>query len=352
MPGPQHGDGLDAAAAAWLAHLRVERGLAPNTLQAYGRDLRRYLGFLRGRGIASAGEVAEADVRAYSAALRTGSAAPSSPGVPAPASAGRALVSVRRFHAFAHAEGLAAGNPAADVTPASPGLRLPKALTIDEVTRLLEALPVPPPDDEQGRGGGPGDVSSARGSGGTEAAVRLRDRALLEVLYGTGARVSEATGLNVDDLDFTERAVRLLGKGDKERIVPLGSHAAAHLGAYLARGRPVLASGARGDGPRGAVFLNTRGARLSRQLAWHVIGQAAERAGLPGRAGPHTLRHSFATHLLDGGADLRVVQELLGHASVTTTQIYTKVSMARLKEVYATTHPRAHYGYQIDAGRP
>jgi integrase/recombinase XerD len=171
-----------------------------------------------------------------------------------------------------------------------------------------------------------------------KAVADVRDRAFVEVLYGAGARISEATGLDVDDLDLTDRVVRLRGKGSKERLVPLGSYAVDALTAYLVRARPTLAAAGRGTP---AVFLNVRGSRLSRQGAWGIVRAAAERAGLRAGVTPHTLRHSFATHLLEGGADVRTVQELLGHASVTTTQIYTRVTVAQLREVYAASHPRA-----------
>jgi integrase/recombinase XerD len=200
------------------------------------------------------------------------------------------------------------------VSPPRPPARLPKAISIEDVERLL----------------------SAASLGDTPAS--LRDRALLEVLYGAGARISEAVGLDVDDIDAQEGVVRLFGKGGKERLVPLGSYAAEAVSAYLVRGRPALASKGKGTA---AIFLNQRGGRLSRQSAWSTLRAAAERAGLSGHLSPHTLRHSFATHLLDGGADVRVVQELLGHASVTTTQIYTMVTVQRLREVYAQSHPRA-----------
>ena len=229
-------------------------------------------------------------------------------------SAARTLVAVRGFHRFAVREGLTPVDPAAPVKPPAPAKRLPKALPLSDVEALLEAA----------------------GSAGT--ALALRDRALLELLYGTGARISEAVGLDVDDLDLDEAVVRLVGKGSKERRVPLGSYAAEACSAYLVRGRPELVAAGRGAP---AVFLNARGGRLSRQSAWSVLVRAAERAGLASAVSPHTLRHSFATHLLDGGADVRVVQELLGHASVTTTQIYTLVTVDRLREVYATAHPRA-----------
>lgn len=236
----------------------------------------------------------------------------------AASSAGRAVVAVRGLHAFALAEGIAAADPARPVRPPAPPRRLPKAISIAEVERLLQ---VP--------GGGP---------------PQLRDRALLELLYGTGARISELTGLDVDDLDLaaggTPAVVRLAGKGGKQRMVPVGGYARQALDAYLVRARPVLAASARSGQPSPAVFLNARGGRLTRQGAWGVLRAAAERAGLAD-VSPHTLRHSFATHLLDGGADVRVVQELLGHASVTTTQIYTLVTVDKLREVYAASHPRA-----------
>lgn len=334
-------EALDSAARMWLDHLRVERGLAANTLAAYRRDLRRYLGFLETRGISGLAGVSEADILAFGAELREGGNGARA----AESSVGRALVTVRGFHRFCALEGISEDDPAASVAPASPAMRLPKALAVDEVLALLEAVPVPPVTGDAGAGG------STR-----EVALALRDRALLELLYGTGARVSEVIGLDIDDVDLQERTLLLRGKGDKQRMAPVGRYAAEHLGAYLTRGRPVLlgsaaartsARSARAVTARtrahAAVFLNTRGARLSRQSAWAVIHDAAQRAGLPGRVGPHTLRHSFATHVLDGGADIRVVQELLGHASVTTTQIYTKVTLARLREVYASAHPRAGY---------
>lgn len=229
-------------------------------------------------------------------------------------SAARTVVAVRGFHKFCVAEGLTTTDPAAGVKPPSPPKRLPKALALSDVEAILETA----------------------SAGGT--ALARRNRALLEVLYGTGARISEAVALDVDDLDLAEGVVRLLGKGSKERIVPIGSYAAEAVEAYVRTGRPALVRGGRG-GP--AVFLNARGGRLSRQSAWAVLRQTVERAGLDVAVSPHTLRHSFATHLLDGGADVRVVQELLGHASVTTTQLYTLVTVDKLRELYATAHPRA-----------
>jgi integrase/recombinase XerD len=293
---------------AYLDHLAVERGVAPNTLGAYRRDLGRYLDFLSGRGIRSLDRVAESDVAEFTMALRSGDR-----GHPPLAAS-----------SVAAAEGLTDTDVAHAVKPPAPGRRLPKALPYDQVLRLLEAA-----------GGGSGDPAA-----GVDGGPRgLRDRALLEMLYSTGARISETVGLDVDDLDLGERSVVLRGKGGKQRLVPIGRPALVAVDAYLVRGRPVLA--ARGKGNAGALFLNARGARLSRQSAWQVLHTAAERAGIAAAVSPHTLRHSFATHLLDGGADVRVVQELLGHASVTTTQIYTLVTVNTLREVWATAHPRA-----------
>jgi integrase/recombinase XerD len=224
------------------------------------------------------------------------------------------VVAVRGFHRFLVLEGRTAIDPAGQVQPPSAPKRLPKAIALDAVERVLAA------------------------AGPLDTAAGLRDRALLELLYGCGARISEAVGCAVDDLDLDAGLVRLHGKGSKERIVPIGSYAVTAVGAYLVRGRPELA--ARGQGTP-VVFLNARGGALSRQSAWAVLAGAADRAGLTGKVSPHTLRHSFATHLLEGGADVRVVQELLGHASVTTTQLYTRVTADTLREVYTATHPRA-----------
>ena len=301
---------LDRAAAAYRDHLAVERGLAANSLSAYGRDLRRYQRFCAARGLTAMDQVTETDLDDFLAWLRTGDAdhAPLSA-----ASAARTLVAVRGFHRFAAREGISAADPGRDVRPPSPGRRLPKALSVAEVEAILTS------------------------TGGSAAdALGLRDRALLEFLYGTGARISEAVGLDVDDLELSEGIVLLRGKGGKQRMVPVGSKAREAMDAYLVRGRPALT----GDGGP-AVFRNARGGRLSRQSAWTILRSAAERAGVAVEVSPHTLRHSFATHLLDGGADVRVVQELLGHASVTTTQVYTKVTVEHLREVFALAHPRS-----------
>ncbi len=301
----------------------MERGLAASTVEAYRRDLRRYASALAGRGKTALADVTAADVADFLASLREGD----DEHVPlAVSSSARAVIAVRGLHAFAVAQRLAGADPAREVAPPSPPRRLPKAITVTEVERLLDAA-----------GPGPGQQSAD--------ARQLRDRALLEFLYGTGARISEATGLDVDELRLDAGlqapeypVVRLAGKGSKHRVVPVGSYAVRALEVYLVRARPVL-----DQGKSPAVFLNARGGRLTRQGAWGVLHAAAVRAGLYPQieVSPHTLRHSFATHMLDGGADIRVVQELLGHASVTTTQVYTLITVDRLREVYASSHPRA-----------
>ncbi len=298
---------ISAVLRTYLDHLAVERGTAPNTLDAYTRDLSRYLDHLAALGVDEVAAVEERHVSAFLAVLREGDE--EHPPLMA-SSAARALVAVRGLHRFAVREGVTPHDVARAVKPPAPPRRLPKALPVDDVLRLLDT-PI---------GDGPGE---------------LRDRALLEVLYSTGARISEAVGLDLDDVDSAERTVLLDGKGGKQRLVPIGRPA---LDAYLVRARPGFAAKGRGAP---AVFLNARGGRLSRQSAWTALKASAERAGLVAAVSPHTLRHSFATHLLEGGADVRVVQELLGHASVTTTQIYTLVTVTTLREVYATSHPRA-----------
>ena len=289
----------------------MERGLADNTLKSYRRDLRRYVGYLADRGVDDISGVREDTITGFLMALREGDPdhAPLSAG-----SAARTVVAVRGFHRFTVREGLSEVDPSAGVRPPAAAKRLPKALPLADIERILDAA------------GAPG------------TALALRDRALLEMLYGTGARISEAVGLDLDDLDPEQGTVLLRGKGSKERIVPVGSYAREAMDAYLVRGRPELSAVGKG---LPAMFLNARGGRLSRQSAWTVLARAADRAGVTAEVSPHTLRHSFATHLLDGGADVRVVQELLGHASVTTTQVYTLVTVDSLREVYATAHPRA-----------
>jgi integrase/recombinase XerD len=291
--------------------LAVERGLAANTLSSYRRDLRRYTAFLAGRGVDCVDEVSAPDVSEFLMSLREGYG--DHPALSS-GSAARTVVAVRGFHRFAVREGVSKSDPARVVKPPSPPKRLPKALPLSDVEAVLEAA----------------------GAAGTTLA--MRDRALLELLYGTGARISEAVGVDVDDLDLDEGLVRLEGKGGRQRLVPVGSYARDACTRYLLTGRPALVSPRRANH---AVFLNARGGRLSRQSAWTVIARAARQAGIAAEVSPHTFRHSFATHLLDGGADVRVVQELLGHASVTTTQIYTLVTVDKLREVYATSHPRA-----------
>jgi integrase/recombinase XerD len=304
------------AVRQYLQYLVVERGLAANTVESYQRDLRRYAEMLGGRGKHQLADVTALDVAEFRGVLRAGDDA--HPPLK-DSSAGRAVVAVRGLHAYARKQGLADEDPAREVAPPPPPKRLPKAISVDEVERLLDAA----------------------GSTADPDPRVLRDRALLEFLYSTGARISEATGLDVDDLGHLAQdpAVLLTGKGDKQRYVPVGSYAVTALDAYLVRGRPALA-GRAGRKPSPAVFLNARGGRLTRQGAWGILREAASRCGNPD-VSPHTLRHSFATHLLDGGADIRVVQELLGHASVTTTQVYTLVTVDKLREVYAAAHPRA-----------
>jgi integrase/recombinase XerD len=311
---------IGRAVTGYLDHLTVERGLAANTIASYRRDLRRYTEHLTAGGVTGLREITESDVSGFLSALREGD--DDHPPLSA-TSAARAVVAVRGLHRFALLDGLVPADVAHEVRPPTPARRLPKAVPVEAVVALIEAA---------------GSVEGPRG---------LRDRALLELLYGTGARISEAVGLAVDDVDRGQAAVRLAGKGGKERVVPVGSYALRAVEEYLVRARPALAANGRGGVRGGALFLNVRGGPLSRQSAWAILRSAAERAG-QGAGGaelsamsPHTLRHSFATHLLDGGADVRVVQELLGHASVTTTQVYTLVTVDRLREVYASSHPRA-----------
>jgi len=300
---------VERSVTEYLSHLSVERGLADNTMRSYRRDLRRYLEFLLTREVEDPTAIDENLVNAFLGELRTGDTDHPPLGT---ASAARTIVAVRGFHRFLVREQLVAHDVTAAVKPPRPPSRLPKALELAQVEAILDAA----------------------GAAGT--VLSSRDRALLEVLYGTGARISEAVGLDLDDLDLDDGTVLLRGKGGKQRLVPLGSFAISAVRDYLTASRPALVSRA-----EPAVFLNARGGRLSRQSAWTVLKRAAERAGVTAEVSPHTLRHSFATHLLDGGADVRVVQELLGHASVTTTQIYTLVTVEKLREVYATAHPRA-----------
>jgi integrase/recombinase XerD len=293
----------------YVDHLRAERGLADNTVQAYRRDLGLYARYLEEVGIADPRIVAGEDLDAFVVWLRR---RPSASGTPyASSTVARVVVAVRGFHRFLAREGLVAADVGAQLGTPRADRSLPKALSLERIERLL-AAPL-----------------------GEEPLAR-RDRALLELLYGAGLRISELTALDIDDLDPVERLVLVRGKGDKERIVPYGEVAAAALESWTVQGRPALRS------TTPALFVNARGGRLTRQGAWKVVKAHADRVGLGDEVSPHTLRHSFATHLLDGGADVRAVQELLGHASVTTTQIYTLVSRAALRDVYERAHPRAH----------
>jgi integrase/recombinase XerD len=335
---PASPSGVQRAVERYLQHLAVERGLAANTLAAYRRDLARYVRFVTAIGDGAQAPPVD-DPREITVAHVTGFVRwlqrPAPPKEAADGgadgaglsarSAARVVVAVRGAHRFWLLEEITEHDPAAQVPPPTPGMRLPKAISAQRITRLLEA---PDPSTPAG----------------------LRDRALLEVLYSTGARASEVIGLDVDDLSAALRSgeessglpfLRLFGKGSKQRMVPLGRPAVAALDAWMVRGRPELAAKGKADA---AVFLNQRGGRITRQTVWNTVIQAAEAAGLSAEGvevSPHTLRHSFATHLLEGGADLRVVQELLGHASVTTTQVYTLVTADSLREVWAMAHPRA-----------
>ncbi|MBO9043741.1 site-specific tyrosine recombinase XerD [Curtobacterium flaccumfaciens] len=322
---------LDRAAETYLRHVAIERGLSQHTLSAYRRDLAVFAEWLEAAPVVESdgadraggssvlqdvARLARADVSGFVTHLATRPEGPL-----APRSIARMLSSVRSFTAFAAGEGWLPLDPGTAVRPPKAPMRLPKAIPVEDMERLLGAVSVDADDP-----------------------VQLRDKALLELLYATGARISEAVGLSVDDVTTLSDAdgelsvVKVTGKGNKQRIVPLGSFARAAIDAYLVRARPVFA--ARGPSTP-ALFLGARGSRLSRQSAWLVIQAAAAAADLEAHVSPHTFRHSFATHLLEGGADVRVVQELLGHASVATTQIYTMVTADMLRDVYQTAHPRA-----------
>lgn len=303
-------DALASQIQRYLDHLTVERGLADNTIAAYRRDLARYGHFLRGCGVRDARRADELAVAAFVAHLSTATHGDARPY--RATSVVRTLSAVRSFHRFLLREGEADRDPAAGVIRPRLPRSLPRPLPVEDVARVLEA----PPD-------------------GTPAG--LRDRAVLETLYGAGLRVSELTGLDVDDVDLDGGGVRVLGKGGKERDVPIGRYATDAVEAYLHRARPSLATAR----SRAALFLNLRGGRLTRQGVAGILAKAVKASGLERRVTPHTFRHSFATHLLEGGADVRVVQELLGHASVATTQVYTLVTKEHLREVYYTAHPRA-----------
>lgn len=303
---------LESLIDGYLRHLAIERGVAKNTLSAYRRDLDRYFLFLSEKKLESPDQITELHVAEFAQALSERGGLVSS-------SVARVLAAVRGLHRFWLMENVSGKDPAAVVKPPKSARRLPKAITVAEVESLLIASGPEP------------DAADATDP------IRVRDRAVLELLYATGARVSEVTSLDLDDL-VDPTLIRLFGKGSKERIVPVGGFAHRALDAYLIRTRPGLATLGKGTS---ALFLNQRGGRLSRQSVWQIISDAADVAGLAAEISPHTLRHSFATHLLEGGADVRVVQELLGHSSVATTQIYTLVTVDKLREIYATAHPRA-----------
>lgn len=305
-------DGFGTLREQFLVHIGIERGLAKATVSAYESDLNKYVAWLQTHGITKPDDIAKQDVEDYIATLDAdGESARSK---------ARRLASIHEFHRFALAQHAVSADVAASVKAPKGASVLPDVLSVDEVSRLLDAAAV----------------------GGSTDPVVLRDKALLEFMYATGCRVSEAVGMNLDDIDIDDAHVaRLTGKGSKQRLVPLGEYACRALRRYLAEGRGTLEGRAKGTPERRAVFLNKRGRRLSRQSVWEVIKLAGERAGIDRPLHPHTLRHSFATHLIQGGADVRTVQELLGHASVTTTQIYTHVSPETLIEAYLTSHPRA-----------
>jgi len=297
--------------------LTVERGLAANSIAAYRRDLRRYARFLCATGIEDPSEVGEETVAGYVAHLRSLVGDDGRPSLSS-ASIARGLVAVRSFHRFCVAEGLLPSDPSSEVGAPRVPQGIPKALDEVEVEALFGAIT----DD------GP---------------CGQRDRAILEMLYATGVRISELVGLDLADIDLADGVARVMGKGGRERIVPVGRAARSALRTYLGGGR--LTQRTPRTGRRSevdAVFLNVRGGRLTRQSCWKIVRGAGERVGLGERLSPHVLRHSCATHMLDHGADIRVVQELLGHARVSTTQVYTKVSPSRLRAVYDSAHPRAH----------
>lgn len=305
-------DQFETPLKRYLQHLAIERGLAENTLASYRRDLLRYVDTMQAAGVEQPQKITELAISGYLQDLSRGNEKHKALSA---RSVARHSVAIRQLHKYWELEGICVPNPAREIQPPVIGQSLPKAISIDQVTSILESVSI-------------------------ETPAGLRDRAILEFLYSTGARISEVVDLDVDDLHFAQDAVvRLFGKGSKERVVPVGGYAQRAVSDYLVRARPSLA--AKGKGTP-ALFLNQRGGRLSRQSVWLLLSKAAERAGITTEVSPHTLRHSFATHLLEGGADVRVVQELLGHASVTTTQIYTKVTVDSLREAYQLAHPRVN----------
>ena len=301
--------GIETSVDTYLRHVAIERGLSANTIAAYRRDLVVYSEWLAAAGITDVNVITQKVVSDYARHLGTRAEKPLTA-----SSIARMLSTVRGLHRFLLEEGVVEIDVANEIAPPKLATRLPKAISVEQVGALLATT-----DGD--------DV------------VSLRNKALLELLYATGARVSEAVGLNVDDVIDAE-IVRLTGKGSKQRIVPLGGYARRAIDAYLVRARPEFSARGRATP---ALFLGVRGQRVSRQNAWLIIRQAAERAEISAEVSPHTLRHSFATHLLEGGADVRVVQELLGHSSVATTQIYTLVTADTLRDMYTSAHPRARW---------
>ncbi len=300
---------FDLAASSFLNHLQIERGLAANSIAAYKRDLAKFNSFLSGSAL---NEVSPDFINSFESSLREAKLSV--------ASINRIDSTLRSFFKHLQQEyGFA--DPTLEIAPSKSARRLPKALTIKQIVSMIEAA---------FREGDP---------------ITLRDQAMLELLYSSGARVSELIGINLNDLSNVQTAdgeittLKLRGKGSKERIVPLGSFAAKAIDNYVVRIRPDLA--AKNSKPSSALFLNSRGGRISRQSAWQMVLDSAEAAGVSEHVSPHVFRHSYATHLLDGGADIRVVQELLGHASVTTTQIYTLITIDKVRETYSLAHPRA-----------
>ena len=298
---------------SFLDHLRIEKGLSPNSITAYDRDLRKFALFVYSESLEYS-SLTEEDISRYEASLKRLDLSP--------ASINRAISALKSFYLYLGIE-YEIANPMQAVERRKLTRKLPKALTVSEITSLIDATKR------------------------LDNPISLRDFALLELLYGTGARVSEVIGINLNDIASSTddqsavSTVKLRGKGSKERIVPIGSYAMKALSEYLTRTRPALAEKSKQKNANAALFLNSRGTRLSRVSAWQIVSDAADATGLRGKISPHVFRHSYATHLLDGGADIRVVQELLGHASVTTTQIYTLVTIDKVREAYANAHPRA-----------
>lgn len=295
----------------YLSYLGVERGLSGNTIAAYTRDLTRFTAWLVGRGIVDFKDATSADCLGFSAALAEGVFTTDGRQL-ALTSVGRAQAALRGLFKFLVREGYQENDPMSRVLNVKPGRRLPKAISIDDVAAILDGVFAP---DASGR----------------------RDKAILELMYAAGLRISEAAGVTMGDIDLEDGFVRVIGKGSKERLIPIGGGAVRAIGSYLADGRGLLIKQVRDD----HLFLNARGRGLSRQSIWNIVKRYSAAAGVNGVT-PHTLRHSFATHMLKGGADLRAVQDMLGHVSISTTQIYTHVAKDHLKEEYLSTHPRAH----------